>query len=163
MNINLSKLLFAISCGFVFYMSVKLYMDVIRPYQIKKSIKVVKKNPEWLIPALRSHYYGLDDVDILLVESKHKIAPQFQLNVIKKDEKAGLLEMRLELLLPSTVTIAEIDEIAKIALIGKICTKVNPQVGMTYANKPTYWLSILCYMLDGGSINQSAVSWNDKN
>ena len=60
------------------------------------------------------------------------------------------------------ITTKDIDNVAKLLLIGKISVKVSPQVGMLYINKPTYWLSILNYMLDGGEVNQSAVSWKEK-
>lgn len=144
------------------FMSVKAYFDFIRPILIKKNMKEVEKNPKWLTPVIRSQYYGLDDVDVILVENKYGVKPQFRAKVVNVNKEKRTKEVRLELLLPTTITTNEIDEIAKIALIGKLCIKIRPELAILYANKPAYWLSILNYMLDGGNINQSAVSWKEK-
>ena len=134
---------------------IDLYTKIIRPFLIKKTTKELEKNPKWLISELRSQYYGLDDIDIILTENnKFLISPRIKL---AKDKK------HLKLLIPANmVTTNNIDDVAKLLLISKISIKISPRVGMLYANKPTYWLSILNYMLDGGSINQSAVSWKEK-
>ena len=162
MSINLYNTILFTFCIWLIYMSIKFYSNILRPYLVKKSMKEIEKNPYWLISALRTQYYGLDDVDVILVENKYGVIPQFRAKVIDIDKKNKTKEIRLELLLPSSITTKEIDDIAKIALLGKICIKVTPSVGILYASKPTYWLSILNYMLDGGNINQSAVSWEEK-
>jgi hypothetical protein len=35
--------------------------------------------------------------------------------------------------------------------------------GVLFQDKPIHWLSILCYMLDGGDIKQEATSWEKVN
>ena len=136
-------------------MCIRFYLYFIKPTLIKKTTKEIERNPKWLISELRSQYYGLDDIDIILTENnKFLISPRIKL---AKDKK------HLKLLIPANmVTTNNIDDVAKLLLISKISIKISPRVGMLYANKPTYWLSILNYMLDGGSINQSAVSWKEK-
>ena len=144
-----------ILCIWLGMLCIDLYIKIIRPFLIKKTTKELEKNPKWLMSELRSQYYGLDDIDVILTENKRfLILPRIRLT---KDKK------RLELLIPADmITTKDIDNVAKLLLISKISIKVSPQVGMLYANKPTYWLSILDYMLDGGEVNQSAVSWKEK-
>ena len=144
-----------ILCIWLGMLCIDLYIKIIRPFLIKKTTKELEKNPKWLMSELRSQYYGLDDIDVILTENKRfLILPRIRLT---KDKK------RLELLIPADmITTKDIDNVAKLLLISKISIKVSPQVGILYANKPTYWLSILDYMLDGGEVNQSAVSWKEK-
>ena len=64
---------------------------------------------------------------------------------------------RYELWLPSDVSIRDVDEIVRLALVGKIKIKY----GLDFDNKSLHWLSILCYMLDGGDIREDKVAFED--
>lgn len=116
------------------------------PFIAKKSTKIVEKNPNWITSRINDRYYGFYDVDFILVESLLEPLPKFRLS---KDKH------RIELLLPVDIQIRDLDEIAKLALIGKISVKY----GLYFPNKPTQWLSILCYMLDGGEIKTEILPW----
>ena len=152
----MSKVWIILFCVWSMIMIAKLYIELIRPVLIKKTTtKELERNPKWLKSELTSQYYGLDDIDIVIVENQ-KFKTPMEVRVVKSSKK-------LEVLLPSyVVNTRDIELIAKLLLITKISTKISPQVGMLYVNKPSWWLSILNYMLDGGNINQSAVKWEEK-
>ena len=140
-------------CLGMFY--IDLYINIIRPFLIKKTTKELEKNPKWLMSKLISQYYGLNDIDIILVENqKFNIMPRLEFN--KR-------EHRFKFLIPNDMaTTEDVDIIAKLLLISKLSVKIGPQIGILYSNKPTYWLSILNYMLDGGNINPSNINWEQK-
>ena len=116
------------------------------PILIKRTTKEIEKNPNWITPKLREKYYGFSDIDIITAESSVGALPRFRLKEKKnKDDKE-----RLELLIPEDTSVNDIDEVAKLALQGKLYIYHN----ISMPDKPAYWLSILCYMLDGGDIQQ---------
>ena len=127
------------------YIGCIIYKYILRPWLIDKSTKDIETNPKWLTPKLREKYYGLSDMDIVLADSFFGWLPRLRLS--KND--------RLQLLLPEDISAKDIDEVARIALIAKIKIKYN----LWFPDKPAFWLSILCYMLDGGDIKQEATSW----
>lgn len=134
--------------GIIFY---KLWKIIIFPKILNATTEIVEENPKWITPKLRQMYYGFSDVDILTVRSSVGVLPRFR--VVKKDNK-----QRLELLIPEDTSTNDIDEIAKIVLRSKLYV----QYGITPSDKPTYWLSILLYMLDGGSVRISDVDSKNK-
>ena len=61
-------------------------------------------------------------------------------------------------MIPNDTLTKDAEEVVRLALVGKIYIKHN----LFFPDKPTHWLSILCYMLDGGDINEVATSWEKK-
>ena len=59
-----------ILCIWLGMLCIDLYIKIIRPFLIKKTTKELEKNPKWLMSELRSQYYGLDDIDVILTENK---------------------------------------------------------------------------------------------
>lgn len=121
------------------YVTVIIFNKVVLPFIIKKRTKEIEKNPKWITSRITDLYYGFSDIDFILAECPFGGLPKFRLG---KDHK------RLELLIPNDTQIRELDDIAKVALIGKIKIKY----GLYFPDKPLHWLSILCYLLDGGDI-----------
>lgn len=107
-------------------------ISVIFPIICDKSIKEIEKNPKWIIEKI--DYYGFHDIDIILAKSKLSTLPRFR---ISKNN-------RLEVLLPDNTSVESIEEIFKYALTGKIAIRY----GLFCPDKPIYWLSTLCYMLE---------------
>lgn len=129
----------------------KLFTKFVIPYIFTLKTKDGEKNPDWLISRL--HYYGFHDIDIILMKGNSIFTrtPHFTLN-----------HDRYELYIPDSVSVDDAEEIGKLALLGKIYVKY----GTLYEDKPLYWLSILCYMLDGGGVDIADVLWEnnkDKN
>lgn len=122
--------------------------EFILPFVLTKSIKVIEKNPKWITPILREQYYGFSDIDVFIVDTAFNILPCFR---VSKDKK------RYELLLSEDTTTNELDKIAQVALMSKIEVKY----GVLINNKSPQWMSILCYMLDGGDIKTSATKWSE--
>lgn len=133
-----------ILCISMFYMGHIIFKRFILPKLIDIGTKELEKNPKWLIPQLRETYYGFHDIDIIVAESTNlfSILPRFRL--AKND--------RYELWIPDDITTKDVDIVAQLALMGKI----NVKYGLFYENKSTYWLSIMCFMLDGGDVTQAA-------
>lgn len=115
-----------------------LIIQNILPKLAEKRVKEIEKNPKWITPKLREEYYGFDDIDIILAQSSYPILPFFRL----------AKNNRFELLVPDDITTKDVNLISQLALAGKIKIKYN----VLYLDKPVDWLSILCYMLDGGDI-----------
>lgn len=111
--------------------------------------KEIERNPSWLTDKLRSEYYGFNDIDIIISHCPICNVPRFRVG--KNDN--------LELFVPEDYSVWTRDRIAQIALMGKIHIRYGISVG---ASKPVYWLAILCYMLDGGDINVSGISWEKR-
>lgn len=130
------------------YVIYKITVMFICPKIIDLCTKEVDRNPKGLVEGLRSDYYGFHDIDIVMCECPIYHVPRF------REGKHG----RLELFVPNNFSIWTRDRIANIALAGKIGIKY----GIIVNDKPTYWLSILCYMLDGGDINVSETKWEKK-
>lgn len=127
----------------------KTWKFAIFPMIVRKTTKELEKNPKWITPKLKETYYGFSDIDIITAESSIGALPRFRLNIKKKNE------IRLEVLIPNDIPVDNIDEIAEIALQGKLYLYHH----LYFPDKPAYWLSILLYMLDGGNIRQEGVSW----
>lgn len=129
---------------YAFYHIIKV---VVFPNILNLFTKVKETNPDWLAGKLRSQYYGFNDIDFIICECPIYNAPRFRLT---KDMS------RIQFLVPTGMTVWDREKLAKIALIGKI--KIRYDVDTSF-NKPIEWLSILCYMLDGGDINISETKW----
>ena len=128
----------AASTVWFLYFTFHIFDEFVFPYIFKKGTKEKEKNPQWITPKLRNDYYGINDVDIIIADSKFDTLPKFY--ATKND--------RYELILDDTVTTKDLDNIAKIVLLGKIKIKYN----LWFPDKSAYWLSVLLYMLDGGNI-----------
>lgn len=127
----------------------KLFTKFAIPYIFTLKTKDGEKNPDWLISRL--HYYGFHDIDIILMKSDSVFtrSPHFILN-----------HDRYELYVPDSVSVDDAEDIGKLALLGKLYVKY----GVLHEDKPLYWLSILCYMLDGGGVDIADILWkNHKN
>ncbi|MDE6946265.1 MAG: hypothetical protein K2P14_03660 [Anaeroplasmataceae bacterium] len=125
---------------FIFYGFYQLFNLFIFPKIIEKDTKEFEKNPKWIVSKL-DEYYGFDDIDFILADSSFGALPRFRIS--SKNN-------RFELLIPNNILANNVDDIIQLALIGKIKIKY----GLFFPNKPIYWLSILCYMLDGGNIEE---------
>lgn len=103
------------------------------------SMKEVDRNPKWIISRLP--YYGLKDIDIVVCECDWDILPRVRIR--KKD--------CIELWIDQDTKIEDVENIGRLALLVKLKIKYN----LWFPEKPIYWLSILCYMLDGGNVEVS--------
>lgn len=130
------------------YLGSSLYKYLLHPFIVNKCTKDIEVNPKWITPKLQSEYYGFNDMDIVVAESKLNNLPRFR---ITKDH-------RLQLLISNDTSTKDIEEVARIALLGRLKIKHN----LWYPDKPTHWLSILNFMLDGGDIRQEETSWEKK-
>lgn len=124
---------------------------IIIPYMIEKSIQDIEKNPKWITPKLRQTYYGFSDIDIITAKSNLAPLPRFRIK--HENNKA-----KFEFLIPEDTSVNDIEEVARLALQGKIYIRHK----LLFTDKPTHWLAILLYMLDGGDIKQEATSWEKK-
>ena len=145
MSRSMIYILVGVFCYWIAYTILKY---IVIPWIYEKGTKEIAKNPDWLVSELKTQYYGTQDIDFVVVESRFGLLPRFRL--AKKNQ--------LQLLISSDMTTRDIELIARAALVGKIKIKYN----LWFPEKPAYWLSILCYMLDGGNINQSGVKWKRK-
>lgn len=118
------------------YLTWELFNKVIFPKMVYRGMKEIDRNPKWITSKLQ--YYGFDDIDIVLCESKWGMLPRFRTG---KDN-------RLELWIDNDTSTRDVDDVGHLAL----CVKVKVKYGLWFPDKPTYWLSILLYMLDGGNI-----------
>lgn len=134
---------------FIIILSLACYYTLTRniiPFIAKRGMKELEKNPKWIISNIHKNYYGFYDIDFILTESKYGGLPYFRFE--KKTR-------HLEVLIPNDTSTNDINDIAKLALSAKI--KIF--YGLDFRDKPLHWLSILCYMLDGGEIKQEATKW----
>ena len=115
----------------------ELFNRIIFPKMVYHGMKEIDRNPKWITSKLQ--YYGFDDIDIVLCESKWGMLPRF---------RAGK-DNRLELWIDNDTSTRDVDDVGHLAL----CVKVKAKYGLWFPDKPTYWLSILLYMLDGGDVN----------
>jgi hypothetical protein len=126
-----------------------IYKKWLFPKLVALDTKEIEKNPKWITNKSKD-YYGFTDIDFILVESKiFDALPRLR---ITKDH-------RFQLLLSTDTLTKDVDDIIKVALSGKIYVKY----GVFFPDKSIHWLSILCYMLDGGDIKQEATSWEETN
>lgn len=145
--ISIHDLIIIISVILGIFILAKLFSRVIVPWIISKRTKYIEKNPNWLTSKIKNVYYGFYDIDFIIVENPFKSSMELRVSENKK---------RLELLLSNELTTNDTEEIARVALAGKIKLKYN----LWFPDKPIYWLSILCFMLDGGSIKEEDASFN---
>lgn len=137
----------AITVIALIYVGYEIFNRIIFPKLIEKTTKEIEKNPKWIISKINT--YGFNDIDFILVNSPLGMLPRFRW--LKKED-------RYELLLAKDTPANDVDDIIHVALLGKLKIKY----GLFYPDKPLYWLSVLCYMLDGGDISMSSVKWEDK-
>lgn len=135
-----------ITIGIV-YLMYELFNRVIFPWIVNKRTKDIEKNPKWIIPELQEKYYGFRDIDIITVDSPLGLIPRFRIDKKQKN--------RLQLLIPVDTSVKDIDDIARLALAGKIKIKY----GLWFPDKSAHWLAILNFMLDGGDIRIDATKW----
>ena len=126
---------------YIVYLIVATIRNIIFPKIIFKSMKEIERNPKWITSKLQ--YYGFDDIDIVLCESKWGMLPRF---------RAGK-DNRLELWIDNDTSTRDVDDVGHLAL----CGKVKAKYGLWFPDKPTYWLSILLYTLDGGNIEMKDI------
>lgn len=119
----------------------KIYRFVLFPKMVDKLTKEIDKNPKWITRELHSKYYGFADMDFITAENDLDMLPRFR--ICKEDNT------RLEFLIPSDTLTRDIEEMGRKALVGKIKLKY----GLFFPDKPIQWLSILCFMLEGGEVN----------
>lgn len=136
-----------LSC-LVVYIIIKLFNNFVVSFVVKRKTTVIEKNPKWITSRIQEKYYGFNDIDFILAECPLGGLPKFN---ISKDKE------RIELWIPNDILIRDLESLAKIALLGKI----KIRYGVYFPEKPIYWLSILCYMLDGGDIKQESVTWEE--
>ena len=140
-----------LSC-LVVYIIIKLFnnfvISFVVSFVVKRKTTVIEKNPKWITSRIQEKYYGFNDIDFILAECPLGGLPKFN---ISKDKE------RIELWIPNDILIRDLESLAKIALLGKI----KIRYGVYFPEKPIYWLSILCYMLDGGDIKQESVTWEE--
>lgn len=136
-----------LSC-LVVYIIIKLFNNFVVSFVVKRKTTVIEKNPKWITSRIQEKYYGFNDIDFILAECPLGGLPKFNMS---KDKE------RIELWIPNDIPIRDLESLAKIALLGKI----KIRYGIYFPEKPIYWLSILCYMLDGGDIKQESVTWEE--
>lgn len=136
---------------FIVYIATRVFKLFVRPVILDMDTKEIERNPKWIVDKVKGVYYGFHDIDFILAESNiFSSLPRFKIS--KTD--------RYELWLPSDISIKDVDEIVRLALVGKIQVKY----GLIFRDKSLNWLSILCYMLDGGDIREDKVAFeNTKN
>ena len=133
---------------FIVYIATRVFKLFVRPVILDMNTKEIERNPKWIVDKVKGVYYGFHDIDFILAESNiFSSLPRFKIS--KTD--------RYELWLPSDISIKDVDEIVRLALVGKI----QARYGLIFRDKPLYWLSILCYMLDGGDIREDKVAFED--
>ena len=136
---------------FIVYIATRIFKWFVLPVILDMDTKEIERNPKWIVDKVKGVYYGFHDIDFILAESNiFSSLPRFKIS--KTD--------RYELWLPSDISIKDVDEIVRLALVGKIQAKY----GLIFRDKSLNWLSILCYMLDGGDIREDKVAFeNTKN
>lgn len=143
-----SKVCVIIMAAIGLFIGYKVFDKILFPIIVNKRTKKVEVNPKWLTPKFQKEYYGFQDIDIILVEDPFNCVPRFR----------KTKENRYELLISNDTSIKDADDVAAMALLGKIKLKY----GLFFPEKPLYWQSILCYMLDGGEIKQEDTKWENK-
>ena len=128
------------------WLGYRVFCKYLLPFFIEKHTKIIETNPEWVTSRLHSKYYGFQDMDVILFENDIDDSPRF-----RYDKKTN----KLDFMISNDTTTNELDEIARIGLLGKIKIKY----GLWFDGPPAYWLSIMCYMLDGGDIKLEEFDW----
>lgn len=146
MTITINDIIILINVLFLSILLYNVLNKIIIPKIIDYSIKEIDRNPKWVTSRLQ--YYGFDDIDIVLCECPFHRLPRFR--IIKTD--------KLELLIDNDTSVNDIEELGRIALI----TKIKVKYGLWFPEKPIHWLSVMCYMLDGGDIQMTNIASNNK-
>lgn len=134
----------------MFYISSRIFKIFIFPKLIELDTKEIERNPKWIMNLDAAKTYGFHDIDIVLAETNLFITlPRFRLGK----------NNRFELWIPNDTLTRDAEDVLRLALVGKIQVKY----GLFFPDKPLHWLSILCYMLDGGDINEAATKFEEKN
>ena len=149
MTFILYDLCIATSTIIILYAIYQIFNRTIFPKIIESRTKIIEINPKWLMTSLKNQYYGFHDIDIIIVKSELGTLPRFKLS--------KTYEPHLQFLISEDVTTNDVDDIARLALAGKLQLKY----GMWYPEKSAQWLSILNYILDGGDIRVEATKWED--
>lgn len=136
--INIKILFIAVAYVLLSYIISKIFTRYIFPKIAERNMIEICRNPKWFVSRL-SGYYGFQDIDFVLAKSKYGMLPRFRLGETKK----------LELWIPYDIETRCVEELAKLALIGKLHIKYK----VSYPNKSLQWLSTLCFMLDGNDAN----------
>ena len=124
-----------------------LFDRLIFPWLVDVHTKDIEINPNW-ITSKTKEFYGFSDIDFVVVDSPLGMTPRFRLSKNKK---------RLQMLIDDDIKTDDIGKVMLMALAGKL--KIT--YGLWFPDKPLYWLSILCYMLEGGNINVGDMSWEE--
>lgn len=130
----------------IFFASKLFFTLFIMPKFIEANLKEIERNPKWIV---KNNYYGFQDIDIVLAETNlNRSLPRI---LVTK-------ENRYEFWISNDTTTREVDEVLRLAIMGKIKVKYN----LFFPEKPLHWLSILCYMLDGGEIQEKSAKFEEK-
>lgn len=125
----------------------KIFDKIIFPWIVNKRTNDIEVNPKWIVSKLQAKYYGFNDMDIVIVKDPFNMIPRFRL----------AKHNRLQLLIPEDTSTRDIEDIGRLALAGKLRIKY----GVWFPEKPTQWLSILNYMLDGKDIKIESTKWEE--
>lgn len=120
----------------ILYTAYEIFNHIIFPKMVYKGMKETGRNPKWIMTKL-SQYYGFNDVDIVLCNSKWGMLPCMRMG-----------KEKLELWIDENTLTKDVEDVGVLALGGVLKMKYN----VWNPDKPIYWQSILLYMLDGGEI-----------
>jgi hypothetical protein len=98
----------------------------------------LERNPKWITSKLSQKYYGFQDVDIIIGESKLNVLPFFYITKTHK----------YEMWISDDVLVDDVEKLGRAILNHKLKNKYN----LWYPNKSIDELSTLLFMLDGGSV-----------
>lgn len=148
MTFSISLYNISIICyvSILLYISYKIFKKFVLPWIVDKQTTEIEKNPKWIKSKIHK-YYGVHDIDIIVVTSPLGMVPRFKLS---KDKK-------LQLLIPEDTSTKDVEDVAQLALAGKIRIKY----GLWFPEKSAAWLSILCYLLDGCNLSEDDITFND--
>lgn len=141
-------LLYILFFSFWFYMGIQIFKRFVYPRMIEADTKEVERNPKWIMGLENAKTYGFQDIDIILAETKVFMSLP-RMKITKQD--------RYEFWISNDTLTKDADEVLRLALMGKVAIKY----GMVFYDKPIHWLSILCYMLDGGDIVEAATRFEE--
>lgn len=135
LDIMIKFMLFTNALLFVI-VSCYMFNKMLLPKIIMNMSKEIERNPKWIISRLP--YYGFDDIDIILYENKWNTSPYARTTK----------ENKIEIWISNDTTTKEVEAVGRLALAVKLKIRYN----LWFPEKPLHWLSVLCYLLDGGNI-----------
>lgn len=144
MSIEVAATILAVIITYALY---QLWKYWIHPAILDSKTKKLETNPKWITDILYK-FYGFQDIDFVVVKCSISDSPRFQVST----------KNRLTFLVPENITSDQVEEIGRIALIGKL----NIKHQLFYPDKHILWLSILCYLLDGHDIAMSDAAFEVK-